>query len=367
MRRLIVGDIHGCYAELQDLLAAAGLSSGDEVIALGDILDRGPASPAVFDFFHQTPQARTLLGNHERKHVRAFRGDLAPALSQRITRWQFGEERYPAVCAALDHLPITIQLPEALLTHGFYEPGVPLESQREVVLIGTLSGEAYLERTYDRPWYELYDGDRPIVVGHSDYRRTGEPFVYAGRVYGVDTGCCRGGRLTGLLLPEFRFVSVPARADHWREIQAAYRAIDPPDLTGRAPEDLTWDELDRALAPRAAALLPTPQRQRLTTLRDRSAALLEEALTYTQRESARLLAGVRAAHPAAPSHVTEAGAFAAKLEDQPYAPDAALFHLARKGQLTNQRLRSYLKTPSALTAFTATIGLMSPTRSASTS
>jgi serine/threonine protein phosphatase 1 len=227
VRRLIVGDIHGCDAELLDLLDLTGLAEGDEIIAVGDILDRGPASPAVFDFFTQTPGARSLLGNHERKHVRSFRGEVTPALSQRIARWQFGEERYPAVCAVLEGFPTRLALPEALLVHGFFEPGVPLAEQRESVVVGTLSGEAYLRQRYGRPWYELYDGDRPIVVGYHDYLGSGEPFVYRDRVFGVDTACYSGGRLTGLLLPEFRFFSVPARANHWEAVRAAYAAANP--------------------------------------------------------------------------------------------------------------------------------------------
>ncbi|TVS11508.1 MAG: hypothetical protein EA424_23705 [Planctomycetaceae bacterium] len=42
MQHLIIGDIHGCFDELQDLLQAAGLASDDQIIALGDIVDRGP-------------------------------------------------------------------------------------------------------------------------------------------------------------------------------------------------------------------------------------------------------------------------------------------------------------------------------------
>ncbi len=41
MQHLIVGDIHGCFDELQDLLQAAGLAPDDQIIALGDIVDRG--------------------------------------------------------------------------------------------------------------------------------------------------------------------------------------------------------------------------------------------------------------------------------------------------------------------------------------
>ena len=51
MKRLIIGDIHGCYSELQDLIKKADLTSQDEIIALGDIVDRGPESPEVLSFF----------------------------------------------------------------------------------------------------------------------------------------------------------------------------------------------------------------------------------------------------------------------------------------------------------------------------
>ncbi|MBI3973317.1 MAG: hypothetical protein HY332_18760, partial [Chloroflexi bacterium] len=44
---------------------------------------------------------------------------------------------------------------------------MPLEAQRETVLIGTLSGDASLRGRSARPWYERHDGDRPIIVGHS--------------------------------------------------------------------------------------------------------------------------------------------------------------------------------------------------------
>ncbi len=47
MKVLIIGDIHGCYVELQDLLEEAELTQGDGIIALGDIVDRGPETPEV--------------------------------------------------------------------------------------------------------------------------------------------------------------------------------------------------------------------------------------------------------------------------------------------------------------------------------
>ena len=50
MNTLVIGDIHGCYDELQTLLDKAGLSSGDKIVAVGDIVDRGPETPEVLGF-----------------------------------------------------------------------------------------------------------------------------------------------------------------------------------------------------------------------------------------------------------------------------------------------------------------------------
>lgn len=177
MKQLIIGDIHGCYAELIDLLDRAGITSDDEIIAVGDLVDRGPDSPRVLEFFRNNPRARSLLGNHERKHIRSYRKEIPPPLSQQIARRQFGEERYPEAIAFMETFPIFLELPEALVVHGFFEPNVRLEEQREVVLVGTMSGEGYLQKRYPRPWYELYTGDKPIIVGHLNYLGNGQPLI----------------------------------------------------------------------------------------------------------------------------------------------------------------------------------------------
>lgn len=217
MKTLVIGDVHGCYAELMDLLDQAALAAEDEIIAIGDIVDRGPDTPKVLDFFRSHPRARSLMGNHERKHIRSQRNEILPALSQIISRRQLGDG-YPAAVAFMRTLPLFIDLPAALLVHGFWEPGVALAAQREQVLTGTLGGERYLTDHRDRPWYDDYDGPKPIVVGHRHYLENGQPLIVRDRVFAIDTGCVRGWRLTGLLLPGFALVSVPARENHWRRL-----------------------------------------------------------------------------------------------------------------------------------------------------
>ena len=164
------------------------------------------------------------MGNHERKHVRGARHEVRLALSQIISREEFGTA-YPQALERMGSFPLYIDLPEAVLVHGYLEPGIPLEQQRDTVLCGTMSGDHYLRNQYAQPWYALYDGDKPVIVGHHDHLRNGQPFIYQDRVFCLDTSCVHGGTLTGLLLPEFKFVSVPSRRDYWRETRQKYAQV----------------------------------------------------------------------------------------------------------------------------------------------
>jgi len=322
MKQLIVGDIHGCYAELCDLLDQAGLVPDDEIIAIGDLVDRGPESPQVLGFFRRQPNARSLLGNHERKHVRSLAGELQPALSQIITRDQLGD----AYSAAVDYmrgLPHWLELPDATLVHGFFEPGVPVAEQRPAVIVGTLSGDAYLRERYAQPWYALYDGAQPLIVGHHDYRRDGQPLVYRDRVYGLDTGCCTGGRLTGLLLPDFRFLSVPSRANYWEQVRAQYRR------THAGTQPVEWD---------------------------RNAELILEAINaYVVARHARMLVELRSE--------LNFDALAANEQAKVYTehigqgPLVGLLQLARAKKLSVAGLKRRFKQPDKATAFAASLGL----------
>ncbi|MBI2841120.1 MAG: metallophosphoesterase [Acidobacteria bacterium] len=215
MKRLIVGDIHGCHQELMDLLDQAGLSGDDEIIALGDLIDRGPDSPAVVDFYRCAPGARSLMGNHERKHVRISKGEIPASASQLLARQQFSAIGYAEAIAFFEGLPFFIDLPEATLVHGCLDPGKSLSDQRPETLLGTLSGESYLRRHYDAPWYELYAGEKPVVAGHHDYSKVGKPMVINDRVFLIDTGCCYGRALTGIILPDFQFLTVQSRRNYW--------------------------------------------------------------------------------------------------------------------------------------------------------
>jgi serine/threonine protein phosphatase 1 len=222
MKHLIIGDIHGCYREFMDLLDRAALGMEDRIIALGDILDRGPDSVIVSDFFRTQSNARSLMGNHEQKHLLSFDGVIPPSLSQKITRQQMPSRDYAELMTQLRTFPLYMELAPALLIHGAFEPGLPVDMQRRSVLLGYRKAERYLRRQYPKPWYELYDGKVPLIAAHHDYSGTGQVKVVNEHVVLIDTGCCYGKALSAVLLPDFSILQVKSRRNYWGVIKQQY-------------------------------------------------------------------------------------------------------------------------------------------------
>ena len=118
MQTLVIGDIHGCFDEFQSLLDKAGLTDEDVIVSVGDCVDRGPDAPAVLRFFQEKPNTKLIMGNHERKHVRANRREIKLARSQKISKLQFGET-YSDALAFMSELPLYLDFPDALIVHGW--------------------------------------------------------------------------------------------------------------------------------------------------------------------------------------------------------------------------------------------------------
>ncbi len=317
MQTLVIGDIHGCFDELQALLDKAGLVEGDAIISIGDHVDRGPQTPQVLSFFMNTPNAEVIMGNHERKHVRASRQEVKLARSQKISKIQFGDA-YPEALAFMNSRPLYLDLPDAIIVHGYFEPGIPCDRQQPSVICGTMGGDRYLQTHYERPGYQLYDGNKPILVGHKNYTGTDQPFVYLDRVFGLDTNCVTGKALTGILLPSFLFVSVPSRANYWMQVRRQYPQPPKPAHPRHIP--VAWNEDE-----------------------DKLLVILIENL---YRASAVLLRDLRSE----PGFVEMSPRAQAKIFSKRVADNSlvTLLQLARLGRLDIQLAHKILKTPVAL-------------------
>jgi predicted phosphodiesterase len=206
-RTIVVGDIHGCYDELMDLLEKAALTESDRVVSVGDLIVKGEKNREVLDLFIGDERFSAVLGNHDRALRRYWRGEeISLKDSQEKTRRELADaaERYSAY---LQQLPLMIDLGSHLVVHAGVRPEVALDRQvvEDLTELRTL-GEDRTNRE-GVPWYERYDGDKIILFGHwpAPEPRRGK------RAIGLDTGCVYGYDLTAYIPETEEFLSVKAR------------------------------------------------------------------------------------------------------------------------------------------------------------
>ncbi|AOP35793.1 hypothetical protein A0128_19285 [Leptospira tipperaryensis] len=209
MRDIVIGDIHGCYDELILLLKEVGYSENDRIISVGDIVDRGPDSVKVYEFFRANPKHIVVMGNHENKHA-----NQVLSYSQEIVKLQFGTQ-YKEFLEWIRNLPCYYETDSAIIVHAAIEPGFSLREQRKEVLIGSTSGEKYLTKKYGSDdWTSLYKDKKLVIFGH---RVVGDKIqVYENNIYGIETGVCFGGYLSAVTLPDLKRFSVKASKNYWR-------------------------------------------------------------------------------------------------------------------------------------------------------
>jgi hypothetical protein len=195
-RTIIVGDVHGCRAELEALLAKVAFASDDRLVMVGDLVVRGPDGGGLIDLLMKIG-ARAVRGNHEDRLLKGRKGEAPINQVQRAAIKQLDKRHW----AFLEALPLHLDLPEHDLrvVHAGVVPGVAIERQkpRDLMYMRCLSprGEA-VEKRGDALWGLRYKGSPHVVFGHNALP---EPQIHA-HATGIDTGCVYGGRLTAMVL-----------------------------------------------------------------------------------------------------------------------------------------------------------------------
>jgi serine/threonine protein phosphatase 1 len=221
-----IGDIHGCYDQLQRLLTAiasdAKVRSRGRVAILifcGDYVDRGPASRQVLDALcwlkrHGSFEVQFLKGNHEQVML-----DYISSPADAVEWLRFGgvetmisygvappsSASPPAVHIAarddlLERLPVShlrfleeldliVGIGDYAFVHAGIRPGVPLADQLESDLLWIR--DEFLD--FERPH------ERIIVHGHT--WNGDQPQMESNRI-GIDTGTYQTGVLTALCIED---------------------------------------------------------------------------------------------------------------------------------------------------------------------
>lgn len=256
----IIGDIHGCFAELTTLLSVLGYTSegtsitppeGRKAIFLGDLVDRGPNTPGVLRLVMGMVAAGTALcvpGNHDVRLLRKLRGkevQITHGLAETLAQLQSEPPEFLAQAQVfLDSLVSHYVLDDGRLVVA--HAGMKQEMQgrgsgkvREFALFGETTGETDefgLPIRY--PWAQQYRGEATVVYGHTPVPTP----EWLNHTINIDTGCVFGGSLSALRYPEREIVSVPALATYAEPIRPFLPAED--DAKSLSAQQQNDDVLD---------------------------------------------------------------------------------------------------------------------------
>ena len=187
----IVGDVHGCIDELEQLVSVIELTPDDLLIFVGDLVRKGPNSKAVLEYVRGHDNMLSIRGNNEDKLIHG-RKSLDSLDSDDI--------------AYLESLPIVISWADAMAVHGGIDPTMNLENQPVEKVLTCRSVPP--ENGYDGPfWFERYAGPIQTFFGHTVLS---DP-IKASYAIGLDTGCVYGNKLTAYDWNADSFTSVAAR------------------------------------------------------------------------------------------------------------------------------------------------------------
>eukprot|EP00298_Acanthocystis_sp_HF-20_P004726 c15040_g1_i1.p1 GENE.c15040_g1_i1~~c15040_g1_i1.p1 ORF type:complete len:340 (+),score=164.87 c15040_g1_i1:195-1214(+) len=238
---ILIGDIHGCADELNDLLEKVNYNpSRHSLILLGDLVNKGPNSTGVLKLAMEK-NALAIRGNHD-DHI------LAVAVERKILHLKLKEKNISVQDKSkilskledtqslawtddftreqiewLNSLPLTISLPDkfsvngtrVILVHAGLVPDVDLQSQklddmlcmREVIKVNHKWEGRERGESKSKSWGSVWNGPYHVYFGHDARRR----LQLHPRATGLDTGCVYGDQLTAAILPQGNLVQVDAR------------------------------------------------------------------------------------------------------------------------------------------------------------
>ena len=256
---LIIGDVHGCFTELQDLIQKAIVeeNGGDNfaaIILVGDLCNKGPDSVKVIQYVREQPNWFAVRGNHDNGALRAMLGDTQQ-LQKNTYQWvrdngQEGKELITDLDVEwMANLPYTITIPpsffslnqqdevinDTIIVHAGLNPSlidIQQQNQNEMITMRNVQRKADPYNHTDEymvtnakedsktifPWASQWKGPQRVIFGH-DAKRGLQIYYYDENykqkkdilVAGLDTGAVYGNKLTGIILPSQKLVSVPSK------------------------------------------------------------------------------------------------------------------------------------------------------------
>jgi len=199
-RDFAVGDIHGCFTELENKLTKLGFNQQlDRLFSVGDMVDRGPESEKVLEWLKQ-PFFHAVRGNHEQMAIDTFFGEWG-AENYRANGGAWFLELPIATqkvfVAEFETLPLALSVITPAGKIGLVHAECPYSDWRklEVALsLGSIPEIARINCLWERSRFESNDLSYihhvySVIVGHTPVKMVSS----LGNVLYIDTGAAYSG------------------------------------------------------------------------------------------------------------------------------------------------------------------------------
>lgn len=262
----IVGDVHGCFDELLELLHALGYQTGTDasgpwaippagrkLIFVGDLVDRGPKVAEVLRLAMRMTRAQhalCVLGNHEAKLLKWLHGrkvNLTHGLAESAAQLEQENAEFRTEAAAFLNSLISHYLLDdgkLAVAHAGIKQNMLARASGTIkgfCLYGDTTGETDefgLPVRY--PWALDYRGKTRIVYGHTPVPEA----EWLNNTLCVDTGCVFGGKLSALRYPELELKAVPARQVYAEPLRPLAETPADSPLSAQQTQDDMLDHAD---------------------------------------------------------------------------------------------------------------------------
>lgn len=208
-----IGDVHGCYEELEELILGIHDLSEQEgvepvIYQLGDWIDRGPSLEKTFDVLEKY-NVKTLLGNHEDSFLRELRGEIeCRSNARKESHKEFSklpEEKQRAIVGRMENSPYivtAVRLGEpnkkgltCFLTHGGTNWNLLSGKGYQASRLDCITSNLRKTAGYGKPCNEVLEYfDAMQVHGHShwEYENIADQLAAKKVDINVDSGCVYG-------------------------------------------------------------------------------------------------------------------------------------------------------------------------------
>lgn len=211
-RTIAIGDVHGCADEFEALLDKLKIKAKDQVIQVGDLVNRGPDSHRTIKIARKF-KVQAIIGNHELRLLNARKNKKGVILKD------YDHSTYKQLTTSdwkfLKKMPkyIYLQNIDTVFVHGGFLPNIPWNKQTSQTITNVQvidkKGVAVKrsEASITTDWIDLWSGSPFVIYGHTPRKNV----LKRKGTIGIDTGCIYGGRLSAYIIEDHSLVDVPAR------------------------------------------------------------------------------------------------------------------------------------------------------------